>query len=84
MHPKPLTVQPPLGVEKKVTIAIYKLAICDEYRIVANAFGVAKELLTNAFINFAGMNCFAVTPLFLDNAYANRLIAVQLSDMYFC
>ena len=62
---------------------MYKLATCGEYRIVANAFGVAKALLTNTFINFAGMNCFAVTPLFLDNANANRLIVVQLSDMYF-
>ncbi|KAG0444343.1 hypothetical protein HPB47_013904, partial [Ixodes persulcatus] len=38
-----LCVRPPVEVDKRVAIALYKLASCCEYRVVANQFGVHKS-----------------------------------------
>lgn len=49
-HPNP--VREPLSVEKKVAIALYKLASSCEYRVVGNVFGVHKSTVHNCVYDF--------------------------------
>lgn len=35
----------PLSVQKQVTVALYKLASCAEYRVVGNIFGIDKSTI---------------------------------------
>ncbi|XP_025157691.1 protein ALP1-like [Harpegnathos saltator] len=45
LEPKPVMLKSrePLSVEKKVAVALYKLASCVEYRVVGNVFGIHKS-----------------------------------------
>ncbi|XP_064482741.1 uncharacterized protein LOC135395483 [Ornithodoros turicata] len=43
MSPESNYVRPPIPVDKRVAIAVYKIASCAEHRIVANQFGVHKS-----------------------------------------
>lgn len=47
LRPSENVVRQPLSVEKKVAIALYKLASCAEYRVVASLFGVHKSSVHN-------------------------------------
>jgi len=38
-----LKAREPVSVKKQVTIALYKVASCSEYRVVGNVFGVYKS-----------------------------------------
>ncbi|XP_077970988.1 uncharacterized protein LOC120327785 isoform X2 [Styela clava] len=60
MSPKQNWVRPPLPVEKRVAVALYKLASCCEYRVVANIFGIAKctvHACVYQFCRFRDISC---------------------------
>ncbi|XP_075556579.1 uncharacterized protein LOC142588636 [Dermacentor variabilis] len=61
MSPKSGWVRAPLPLEKRVAIALYKLASCCEYRNVANQFGVHKSTVKKCFYMF----CRALTKYYL-------------------
>ena len=52
MKPKEVTVRPPIPLEMRVAIVLYKLASCAEYRVVANQFGVHKATVRKMVYQF--------------------------------
>ncbi|KAH7932414.1 hypothetical protein HPB51_029301 [Rhipicephalus microplus] len=52
MSPCENYVRTPVPLDKRVAIALYKLASCGEYRIVANQFGVHKSTVKKFFYMF--------------------------------
>lgn len=52
MSPSDNCVRAPVPLDKRVAIALYKLASCGEYRIVANQFGVHKTIVKKFFYMF--------------------------------
>lgn len=52
MSPKTYCVRQPLPVQKRVAIALFKMASCSEYRVVANQFGVHKSSVKNCVYMF--------------------------------
>lgn len=45
LGPAENAVRQPLSVERKLAIALYKLASCAEHRVVASLFGVHKYII---------------------------------------
>lgn len=50
MSPCENYVRTPVPLDKRVAMALYKLASCGEYRIVANQFGVHKSTVKKFFL----------------------------------
>ena len=47
----------PVSLEKRVCIALFKLASCSEYRVVGIAFGVSVTTVHRCLVSF----CYAVS-----------------------
>ncbi|KAK8761986.1 hypothetical protein V5799_031702 [Amblyomma americanum] len=52
MSPEECFVRTPIPVDKRVAIALYKLASCCEYRLVGNQFGVHKSTVKKFVYSF--------------------------------
>ncbi|MGH0123417.1 UNVERIFIED_CONTAM: hypothetical protein FKN15_016783, partial [Acipenser sinensis] len=52
MQPKRNYIRPPVPVEKRVSIALYRLASSAEYRVVGNVFGVYKTTVHRCIYKF--------------------------------
>lgn len=61
MSPKRKTVRDPIPLEKRVAIAIFKMASVCEYRVVANLFGVHKTTVAK----YVKLFCDAVVKVLL-------------------
>lgn len=62
LAPAETQVREPTSVEKQVAVALYKLASCAEYRIIANQFGISKSSVHKYLYAF----CNAVNIEFND------------------
>ncbi|XP_037930720.1 protein ALP1-like [Teleopsis dalmanni] len=77
-----------LSVEKKIAIAVYKLASCAEYRVIAKGFGVSKSTVCLCVHSFYGTHVPIKPPQDGAADFRNRKryssIAVQaiVGDQY--
>ena len=53
LKPNKNLIRPSTGTQKKVAIALYKLASCAEYRVVANQFGTHKSVIQQYLYRFS-------------------------------
>nr|XP_039248887.1 protein ALP1-like [Styela clava] len=81
MSPKQNWVRPPLPVEKRVAVALYKLASCCEYRVVANIFGIAKCTVHACVYQF----CRVFTDYIAKQhiAFPSDIEAIEISERIF-
>lgn len=69
-----------LSVEKKVAIAIYYLASCCEYRVVANQFGVHKRTVCKVVHEFMRATVKILTPQYIK--FPNEEDAIEYSKSF--
>ncbi|KAL2098342.1 hypothetical protein ACEWY4_007549 [Coilia grayii] len=80
MTPEETSVRAPIPVPMRVSIALYKLGSCGEYRLVANQFGVHKSTVKKFVYLFCrGMVDNAMTNLIRIPDYEE---AVQISEHF--
>lgn len=71
ISPKPNCVRPPVPLDKRVAIALYKMGSCAEYRVVANQFGIHKSTVKKCVYLF----CSA-----LVKNYLGELVCLPSAD----
>lgn len=62
LAPAETQVREPTSIEKQVAVALYKLASCAEYRVIANQFGISKSAVHKYVYAF----CIALNAEFKD------------------
>lgn len=79
LKPSENAVRQPLSVEKKVAIALYKLASCAEYRVVASLFGVHKSSVHNCLYDVCIAIITVLGPSYLKMPSVTEAIALAES-----
>ncbi|XP_060854937.1 uncharacterized protein LOC132932573 [Metopolophium dirhodum] len=79
LKPSENAVRQPLSVEKKVAIALYKLASCAEYRVVASLFGVHKSSVHNCVYDVCIAIITVLGPSYLKMPSVTEAIALAES-----
>jgi len=79
LKPSENAVRQPLSVEKKVAIALYKLASCAEYRVVASLFGVFKSSVHNCVYDVCIAIITVLSPSYLKMPSVTEAIALAES-----
>ena len=77
MQPKRNYVLPPVPVEKRVVIDLYRLASSAEYRVVGNVFGVHKTTVHRCIYKFVNSLVHCNTYIAMPNVTEAKSIALR-------